>query len=58
MFKFKAFTLTEIMIVFTVIDVMSAIFLPVARHIMPDENVMKFKKAHNTLGAVIRELVT
>ena len=25
---------------------------------MPDENLMKFKKAHNTLGTVIRELVT
>ncbi len=54
----KAFTLAEVMIVLTVIGVLTAILLPVARQSMPDENLMKFKKAHNTLGAVIRELVT
>ena len=55
---FKAFTLAEVMIVLTVIGVLTAILLPVARQSMPDENLMKFKKAHNTLGTVIRELVT
>ena len=54
----KGFTLAEVMIVLTVIGVLTAILLPVARQSMPDENLMKFKKAHNTLGAVIRELVT
>ena len=54
----KAFTLAEVMIVLTVIGVLTAILLPVARQSMPDENLMKFKKAHNTLGTVIRELVT
>lgn len=54
----KDFMLAEVMIVLTVVGVMSAILLPVARHIMPDENVIKFKKGHNTLGMVIRELVT
>ena len=55
---FKGFTLAEVMIVLTVIGVLTAILLPVARQSMPDENLMKFKKAHNTLGTVIRELVT
>lgn len=56
--KLKAFTLAEVMIVLTVIGVLTAILLPVAMHSMPDEDLMKFKKAHNTLGTVIRELVT
>ncbi len=55
---FGGFTLAEVMIVLTVIGVLTAILLPVARQSMPDENLMKFKKAHNTLGTVIRELVT
>ena len=54
----KAFTLAEIMIVLTVIGILTAILLPVAHQITPDENVIKFKKAHNTLYTVIRELVT
>ena len=56
--KFRGFTLAEVMIVLTVIGVLTAILLPVARQNMPNEDVMKFKKAHNTLGTVIRELVT
>ena len=52
----KAFTLAEVMIVLTVIGVLTAILLPVARQSMPDENLMKFKKAHNTLLTIIREL--
>ena len=54
----KAFTLAEVMIVLTVIGVLTAILLPVARQSMPDEDLMKFKKAHNTLGTTIREMVT
>lgn len=57
-FMKKAFTLAEVMIVLTVIGVLTAILLPVARQSMPDKDLMKFKKAHNTLGTVIRELVT
>ena len=53
----KAFTLAEIMIVLTIIGMLTAILLPIAFHSSPDENVMKFKKANNTLGAVIRELI-
>ncbi len=56
MFK-KAFTLAEIMIVLTIIGILTAILLPVAFQSAPDENIMKFKKANNTLGAVIRELI-
>ncbi len=54
----RGFTLAEVMIVLTVIGVLTAILLPVARQSMPNEDLMKFKKAHNTLGTVIRELVT
>jgi len=53
----KAFTLAEIMIVLSIVGILTAILLPVAFHSAPDENVMKFKKANNTLGVVIRELV-
>jgi len=54
----QAFTLAEIMIVLSVIGILTAMLLPVAFHSAPDENIMKFKKANNTLGMVVRELVT
>ncbi len=54
----RAFTLIEIMIVLTVIGVLSAVLIPVAMNSMPDENVMKFKKAHAELYNVIGQLVT
>ncbi len=53
----KAFTLAEIMIVLIVIGVLTAILLPNAFQVTPDESVLKFKKANTTLGNVIRELV-
>ncbi|MBR6297986.1 MAG: type II secretion system protein [Candidatus Gastranaerophilales bacterium] len=56
--KKMAFTLAEVMITLTIIGVISAIVVPVAIHSRPDENVMKFKKAHNTLYQVINTLVT
>ena len=57
-FMKKAFTLAEIMIVLTVIGVLTCILLPSAFHSMPDENIMKFKKANTTLYRVINELVS
>lgn len=54
----KAFTLAEVMISITVIGVISAIVLPVAMNSRPNENVMKFKKAHTTLYQVISTLVS
>ena len=56
--KKQAFTLAETLIVLIVIGILAAILLPVARNIAPDRNLMKFKKAHTTLGNVIRELVS
>lgn len=53
-----AFTLAEIMIALTVIGIITAILLPVAFQTVPDDNVMKFKKANSTLYKVISELVT
>ena len=46
------------MIVLSVIGVLTAILLPVARNAMPDKDVMKFKKIHNAFQTGIRELVT
>ena len=53
----KGFTLAEIMIVLQVIAVLTVILLPSARNVMPNKDVMKFKKAHNTLYTAISELV-
>ena len=53
----KGFTLAEIMIVLMVIGILTAILLPSARNAMPNEDLMKFKKAHNMLHNAIRELV-
>ena len=52
-----AFTLAETLIVLVIIGILTAILLPVAFHSSPDENLMKFKKAHSTFYTVIRELV-
>ena len=46
------------MIVLVVIGVLTGILVPAAMNSMPNENVMKFKKAHNTLYRVINELVS
>ena len=54
----RAFTLAEILIVLVIIGVLTMILLPMAFQSSPDEEVMKFKKGYNTLGTVIRELVT
>ena len=56
--KKYAFTLAEIMIVLVVIGILTGILVPAAINSMPNENVMKFKKAHNTLYRVINELVS
>ena len=54
----KAFTLAEILIVLVIIGVLTMILLPIAFQSSPDEKVMKFKKANNTLNTVIKELVS
>ena len=53
----KGFTLAEVLITLMVIGVITAVIIPVAIHSKPDENIMKFKKAHNTLYQVISTLV-
>ena len=52
------FTLAEVMIVLSVIGILSAVLMPIAFKSSPDKNIMKFKKAHNALHTVVRELVS
>ena len=55
--KFKnAFTLAEILIVITIIGIVVSMLLPLAKHVIPDKEVMKFKKANNAFVSAIREL--
>ena len=53
----KGFTLAEVLITLSVIGIITAVIIPVAIHSKPDENIMKFKKAHNTLYQVVSALV-
>lgn len=55
--KFKnAFTLAEILIVIAIIGIIVSMLLPAAKNIIPDKEVMKFKKANNAFTSAIREL--
>jgi prepilin-type N-terminal cleavage/methylation domain-containing protein len=53
----RGFTLAEVMITLTVIGIITAVIVPVAISNKPDENIMKFKKGHNTLYQVVSTLV-
>ncbi len=53
----KAFTLAETMITLVVIGIIAAIVVPVAIQSKPDENIMKFKKANDTLYQTISTLL-
>ena len=53
----KGFTLAEVLITLTIIGIITAVIIPVAIHSKPNENVMKFKKAHNTLFQVISIMI-
>ena len=53
----KAFTLAEVMITLTVIGIITAVIVPVAIHSKPDEDTLKFKKAHNVLYKTIKYMV-
>jgi len=54
----KAFTLAEMKVVLALIGILTAVLLPNAYKMSPDESVMKFKKGYSTLGTTIRELTT
>ena len=52
----KGFTLAETMIVLVVIGVLGAILLPVINKANPDGDLLRFKKAHETLLNAVQEL--
>ena len=52
----KAFTLAEVMITLVIIGIIAAVVIPVALKSKPDENILKFKKGHNTLCQTISTL--
>ena len=56
--KRRAFTLAEIMIVLTVMGALAAILLPIMNKNRPDEGVIKFHKANETIANVVSELVS
>lgn len=53
----KGFSLTEVMIALTVIGIIAAILLPVGINSIPNENILKFKKANNALITVVKNLI-
>lgn len=57
MIKKKGFTLAEVMIVFTVIGVLTAILIPTLFAASPDQQKLKAKKAYNTLTRAVENLV-
>lgn len=52
----KAFTLAEIMIVFTVIGILTAVLIPTLFVAAPDQEKLRVKKAYNTLTRSIEAL--
>ena len=54
--KKRGFTLAELMIVFTVIGVLTAILVPVLFAASPDQSELKAKKAYNTFTRTVENL--
>lgn len=55
--KKSGFTLAELMIVLAIVGILTAILLPSAQQMAPDETIMKFKKSNNDLSTAIQYLV-
>ena len=53
----KAFTLAELMLVFTAIGILSAILMPILFSATPDKAALKAKKAYNTFARGVENLV-
>lgn len=54
----SAFTLSEVLIVLSIIGVIAALVVPGVVNSAPDQDVMKFKKANATFSKVIGELAS
>lgn len=52
----RAFTLAEVMVVFTVIGILTAILVPTIFSASPDQDKLKAKKAFNTLTRTVENL--
>lgn len=56
MIKKEAFTLAEVMVVFVVIGVMTAILIPGLFAAAPEQELLKAKKAYNTLSRAVEHM--
>lgn len=55
--KKNAFTLAELMLVFTVIGILTAILIPGLFSAAPDQSALKAKKAYNTITRAVQTLM-
>lgn len=55
--KYKGFTLAEVLISLTVLGVLAAILTPVLQKSTPDQNLQLFRKAYNTVGTAVSDLI-
>ena len=55
--KKNGFTLAELMLVFTVIGILTAILVPALFSAMPDIPKLKAKKAYNTFSRAVEQLI-
>lgn len=53
----KAFTLTEIMIVLVILGVLALVLIPTIKNMMPDDRIIKYKKAYYTLQEIVNDIV-
>jgi len=53
----KAFSLSELLVALTVVGVIVGILAPVAKRLLPNDNVMRIKKAHHVASVIINDML-